>query len=263
MRMRLGTRGSRLALASQVPTDAGEVRIHPDAGDATQPLSARSEWARRTAAEQRYREYWIGHSIAPSPAFPSGVLKGRFDHTGGLVLNDGESSVTLSGGLMITDPGSLELPGVPLAPLVKAAPSDVAVLYLWSSASTRSSASRHSTQSCVAWSTANCFWLRKPSNGRTSTRAPMRSAIARVWSLEPESTTTTSSQNASEARQSPIRASSFQVMTVADSSGRGRGSDGMPGSRSGRGRRRAGGTAVKVTGMLRAEQTSRRRACSR
>ncbi len=128
------------ALAPQVPTHAGEVRIY--AGDAAQPLSARSEWARRTAAEQRYREYWIGHSIAPSPAFPTGVLMGRFDHTGGLVLDDGENSITLLGGLMTTEPGNLDLPGVPLAPLVSAASGDVAVLYLWSGTSNRSAIRR-------------------------------------------------------------------------------------------------------------------------
>ena len=60
-----------------------------------------------------------------------------------------------------------------------------------------------------ACSTANCFWLRKPSNGRTSTRAPAASASSRVASVEPESTTRISSQNASDARQAPMRSASL------------------------------------------------------
>src|SRR5688500_17762351 len=85
-----------------------------------------------------------------------------------------------------------------------------------SDALTRSSASRHSTQSCAACDTANCFWLRKPSNGRTSTRAPAAAASSRVASVEPESTTTSSSQNASDARQSPMRSASLNVIMQAD-----------------------------------------------
>jgi len=130
------------ARAAQVPTNAGDVRLYPGGGDPAQPLSVRSEWAQREAAQQGYREYWVGHSIAPSPAFPTGILMGRFDHTGGLVLRDGETSITLSGGLMTTEAGNLELPGVPLAPLVNAAPGDVAVLYLWSGTSGRSTIRR-------------------------------------------------------------------------------------------------------------------------
>lgn len=82
--------------------------------------------------------------------------------------------------------------------------------------STRSSASRHSTQSWRACSTANCFWLRKPSNGRCSTRAPAVCAIATVASVEYESTTTISSQNASEARQSPMRSASLNAIMQAE-----------------------------------------------
>src|SRR3546814_10142982 len=61
------------------------------------------------------------------------------------------------------------------------------------------------------------FGLRKPSNGRCSTRAPRRSHSSRVPSTEPESTTTISSQNASDARQSPIRSASLKAMMQADS----------------------------------------------
>lgn len=49
------------------------------------------------------------------------------------------------------------------------------------------------------------------------TRAPAASAMPRVSSVDPESTTTISSQNASEARQSPIRSASFNVIMQADS----------------------------------------------
>ncbi len=87
-------------------------------------------------------------------------------------------------------------------------------------ASTRSSASRHSTQSCSACSTQNAFWLRKPSKARWITRAPAASAMATVASVENESTTTISSQNASEARQSPIRSASLKAMMQADRRGR-------------------------------------------
>src|SRR5690606_38359435 len=87
-------------------------------------------------------------------------------------------------------------------------------------ASTRSSASRHSTQSWLACSTQNAFWLRKPSNARWITRAPAASATAAVASAENESTTTISSQNASEARQSPIRSASLKAMMQADRRGR-------------------------------------------
>jgi HEAT repeat protein len=133
-----GERTGRAA-APDVPTGAGDVHLCPDAA---QPLSARSEWARRAATEQRYREYWVGHAIAPNPSFPGGMLMGRFDHTGGLVLGDGESTITLSGGLMTSNADELDLPGVPLAPLVNAAGDDIAVLYLWSGTSSRAAIRR-------------------------------------------------------------------------------------------------------------------------
>src|SRR5688572_7013575 len=82
---------------------------------------------------------------------------------------------------------------------------------------TRSSASRHSTQSCAACSMANCFWLRKPSNGRCRTLAPIDRAISTVASVECESTTTTSSQKASEAMQSPMRSASLNAIMQAES----------------------------------------------
>ena len=129
---------SERSSAPQVPTHAGEVLLHPDPA---QPLAERSAWARRAAEERRFREYWVGHSIAPSPSFQAGILMGSFDHTGGLVLGDGEDTITLSGGLLM-DPENLELPGVPLAPLVGAAPEDVAVLYLWSGTTNRAAIRR-------------------------------------------------------------------------------------------------------------------------
>src|SRR5690606_23958444 len=84
---------------------------------------------------------------------------------------------------------------------------------------TRSSASTHSTQSWLACSIANCFWLRKPVNGRCSTRAPSDCAICTVASVDCESTTTISSQNASDARQSPMRPASLNVIMQAEMAG--------------------------------------------
>src|ERR1041384_6465106 len=51
-----------------------------------------------------------------------------------------------------------------------------ALMLAASSAETRSSASRHSTQSLRACSTANCFWRPKPSHSLRTTPAPLRAA---------------------------------------------------------------------------------------
>lgn len=81
-----------------------------------------------------------------------------------------------------------------------------------------SSASIDSTQSPVAASRARCFWAPKPIQSvRMRTRHPCASAIATVASVDPLSTTTISSQNASEARQAGRSRASFLVMMVADS----------------------------------------------
>src|SRR5918912_1765127 len=85
-----------------------------------------------------------------------------------------------------------------------------------SSGETRSSASRHSTQSCFAWSTANCFWRPKPSHSFCTTRAPRRAAISGVPSLELESTTTISSANCRLSRQASSTAAALRVMSTAD-----------------------------------------------
>ena len=59
----------------------------------------------------------------------------------------------------------------------------------------------------------------EPSNGRCITRAPSRWAICTVASVDCESTTTISSQNASEARQSPMRSASLNVIMQAEMAG--------------------------------------------
>jgi HEAT repeat protein/beta-lactamase regulating signal transducer with metallopeptidase domain len=116
-----------------LPTRAGEVVQHPDP---SQPLSRRNEWARDEASRRGYREYWVGHAIAPSPAFGEGLLMGHFN--GGLVIGDGDSQITINGGVITSsDFGSLRLPGEPLAPLVGADPGDLGVLYLCSDRSVR------------------------------------------------------------------------------------------------------------------------------
>ncbi len=116
--------------AEQVPTGADEVLLVPEPSEA---LAARAGWAHAEASKRRWSEYWVGHSIAPTPAFPEGILMGSFEHSGGLELGDGDSQVTLMGGILSSgDFGELNLPGVPLAPLVRADPAEVGVLYLWS-----------------------------------------------------------------------------------------------------------------------------------
>src|SRR5712675_164328 len=89
-----------------------------------------------------------------------------------------------------------------------------------SSGETRSSASRQSTQSCAACSTANCFWRPKPSHSFCTTRAPCRAAISIVPSLLAESTSTISSTNARLSRQVSRTFASFRVMTTAESGAR-------------------------------------------
>src|SRR2546422_841248 len=86
---------------------------------------------------------------------------------------------------------------------------------------TVSSASRHSTQSCRAWSTAYCFWRPKPSHSFCTRRAPKRLAISAVPSLLPESTTTISSAKARLSRQGARTATALRVMRTAESGARG------------------------------------------
>src|SRR3954468_5879406 len=84
----------------------------------------------------------------------------------------------------------------------------------------RSSASRHSTQSCFAWSTANCFCRPKPSHSFCTTRARRRAAISAVESLDAESTTTISSTKARLSRQASSTAEALRVMRTAESGAR-------------------------------------------
>ncbi len=83
---------------------------------------------------------------------------------------------------------------------------------------TRSSASSASTQSWPAARVAKARWATNPGQGAfTINLAPAASATARVPSVEPESTTTISSQNATLARASPIVFSSFCAIRTAES----------------------------------------------
>src|SRR4029453_16409675 len=82
-------------------------------------------------------------------------------------------------------------------------------------AETRSSASMHSTQSWRAAPMANCFCAACPGQSRSTPRAPSAAARSRVASVECESTTTTSSHQASEARQASMRSASLSVITQA------------------------------------------------
>src|SRR5919204_72922 len=89
-----------------------------------------------------------------------------------------------------------------------------------SSGETRSSASRQSTQSCFAWSTANCFWRPKPSHSFCTTRARCRAAMSSVPSLEFESMTTISSAKCRLSRQESSTAAALRVISTADSGAR-------------------------------------------
>src|SRR5437879_1116278 len=93
---------------------------------------------------------------------------------------------------------------------------------------TVSSASRQSTQSCRAWSTAYCFWRPKPSHSFCTRRAPKRLAISAVPSLLPESTTTISSAKARLSRQGARTAAALRVMRTAESGARGAAFKGYP-----------------------------------
>src|SRR4051812_45417314 len=85
-----------------------------------------------------------------------------------------------------------------------------------SSGDTRSSASRHRTQSFLAWSTANCFWRPKPSHSFCTKRAPWRCAISAVASLEAESTITISSAKRTLSRHASSVAAALRVMRTAE-----------------------------------------------
>src|SRR5689334_8016326 len=85
---------------------------------------------------------------------------------------------------------------------------------------TRSSASRQSTQSCFACSTAYCFWRPKPSHSFCTTRAPWRRAMSCVPSLEAESTTTISSAKPRLSRQASSTAAALRVMSTAETGAR-------------------------------------------
>ena len=89
-----------------------------------------------------------------------------------------------------------------------------------SASGTRSSASIENTQSPVASSSAACFWRPKPVKcGRCTTRAPALIAMVTVSSTLAWSTTTISSQNDNDARQSGRFAASLRVMMIALSLG--------------------------------------------
>jgi HEAT repeat protein/beta-lactamase regulating signal transducer with metallopeptidase domain len=167
---------------AELPTGVGDVLLHPDP---SQPLTRRDEWAHAEASRRGYREYWVGHSIAPNPAFGEGVLMGRFDHNGGLVIGDGdgdgdgENSITISCGLMTTrSVHELKLPGVPLAPIVGAEPAEVGVLYLCTGRSGRTSVRRvHLATASLAvdFEGLPLLWL-----GRSDDQESVRDALARM-----------------------------------------------------------------------------------
>src|SRR5258705_3477663 len=79
-----------------------------------------------------------------------------------------------------------------------------------------SSASTHKTLSWLAASTANCFCAPNPSHSFRITRAPWRAASSTVSSVEPESTTTTSSAKATLARQRSSWPAALRVMMATD-----------------------------------------------
>src|SRR5688572_12871431 len=88
---------------------------------------------------------------------------------------------------------------------------------LWaSSGEMRSSESTHSTQSCFACSTANCFWRPKPSHSFCTTRAPWRAAISSVSSVLAESTMTMSSTKESLSRQVSRTEATLRVIRTAE-----------------------------------------------
>src|SRR3954471_9651047 len=89
-----------------------------------------------------------------------------------------------------------------------------------SSGETRSSASRHSTQSWLACSTANCFCRPKPSHSFCTTRAPRRCAMSAVASVLAESTTTISSTNARLSRHASSTLAALRVIRTAASGAR-------------------------------------------
>src|SRR5690606_22359731 len=77
--------------------------------------------------------------------------------------------------------------------------------------------SMESTQSLVARSRARFFCGPKPGQSSvTTTLAPILSAMSRVASVLPESTTTISSANATDSRHSAMCAASFKVMMMTE-----------------------------------------------
>src|SRR5581483_3475378 len=91
-----------------------------------------------------------------------------------------------------------------------------------SAGGTRSSASTNSTQRPVARSSAWLRWRWKLSKRRRTTRAPAPAAIWPVSFLDRSSSTTSSSSaEATLARQPPIRWASSRANTTADSDGTG------------------------------------------
>src|SRR5215213_4857797 len=91
-----------------------------------------------------------------------------------------------------------------------------------STSETRSSASRLKIQSCLACSIANCFCAPKPGHSLLITRAPQVSAISRVASVEPESTTTISSAHATDSQAALVFDSALGGVRVALRVGEGR-----------------------------------------
>src|SRR5437773_10369346 len=70
--------------------------------------------------------------------------------------------------------------------------------------------------SWLAASTANCFCAPNPSHSFRRTRAPWRAASSVVPSVDPESTTTTSSAKATLARQRSSWLAALRVMIATD-----------------------------------------------
>src|SRR6185312_8758235 len=108
----------------------------------------------------------------------------------------------------------IDQPACPAKP-----PSRSRSISLRSSSLTRSSASRQSTQSLLQLATAKSFCERNPWKSRSMMRAPSAAASSCVPSLECESTTTISSQNATERRHAWMRSASLYVMMAAESPG--------------------------------------------
>src|SRR5262245_45700190 len=88
-----------------------------------------------------------------------------------------------------------------------------------SSGVTRSSASTDRIQSCAACAAAKFFCAPYPGQSLTMRRAPLALASSTVRSVLPQSTTSTSSAHATDARHASILAASSRVITVTETGG--------------------------------------------